>query len=173
MNKPDLMADIDTDGIDLSSIQPDLMTSNHYRKWYGARGKERKEKVKQAFTKTFIAVITVGALVTIAGISYVSYQVSTRTAKTVVDLVDDFNPNTQTVPAHANNPDVTMIVVSGPRAVGMTQECRMIQGAGYKVVRNFHAGVYYQVRNKSGSSFGTEHFGKLIEYLKSREPNND
>lgn len=29
------MTDIDPDRLDLSSIQPDLMTSGHYRKWHG------------------------------------------------------------------------------------------------------------------------------------------
>ena len=121
--------------------KPALMTSQHYRKWHAERGKERKEKIKRQLTRSVLVGIVICAFLTIGMASYLSYRVTSAAAETMSGLIDDFNPTQLTVTPHTENPDIDFIVVSGPRAVGMTKEVRVLEGHGYKVIRNFHAGV--------------------------------
>ena len=145
----------------------DYRTSHHYREWEASVARKKESRKKALINRSVVTACLIPSVIAMAAFVMSLPRIVEVTIVPLAEIYGEFDPRKLTVEKAPVGTGVDHIVVSGPRAIGMTKECRMLQGAGYKVVRNFHAGVYYKV--SGDKKYETDHFGKLIDYLNNLE----
>ena len=144
------------------------MTSNHYRQWFESRNAKKEAITRNTINVSVWTLIVVSGLITTAAFVFTAANAISGAYSFASDIATEFNPNELTVPMSMDNPDIELIVVTGPKSDGILKEARVLQGHGYKVHRNYASGIYYKVRKSGAEDFATESFGELIEYLNGR-----
>ncbi len=144
-----------------------LQTSKHYRDWVADTVKKASAYRKREEAKRVGICYILTALVVVCGIGFCIPKVWTEISGPIASLVEDFNPQKLTIAKRSEGSPVNKVIVTGPRGSGMSSAVRMLQGSGYKVVKNTGGEDYYKVQGDV--SFGTHDLGELIHFLNALE----
>ena len=142
-------------------------TSNHYRKWVEDKAKKARAYRLREEAKRVVVCYVLTAVVALCGIGFCVPTVWSKISGPLAGLVEDFNPNKQTIANRSADSPVKRVIVSGPHGKGMSAAVRMLQGSGYEVVKNTASEDYYKVHGDV--SFGSSSLGELINFLNNLE----